>query len=183
MRTSMDGYSCGGARGAYVYIAKKVSTEIADVLPNKPAPGCVNIYVLMNDGTLATEEVKNAVAAACSEDTARPLTDFVSVADAEKVKYNISFTYFIQRGAAKSATEIEAEVEKAVQDYISWQCGKFGRDIVPDRLREYLYEAGIKRIVLNEPAFTVLRDGKDNTVPQVASIGEIQIVNGGYEDE
>lgn len=183
MRTSMDGYSCGGARGAYVYIAKKVSTEIADVLPNKPAPGCVNIYVLMNDGTLATEEVKNAVAAACSEDTARPLTDFVSVADAETVKYNISFTYFIQRGAAKSATEIEAEVEKAVQDYISWQCGKFGRDIVPDRLREYLYEAGIKRIVLNEPAFTVLRDGKDNTVPQVASIGEIQIVNGGYEDE
>lgn len=183
MRTSMDGYSCGGARGAYVYIAKKVSTEIADVLPNKPAPGCVNIYVLMNDGTLATEEVKNAVAAACSEDTARPLTDFVSVADAEKVEYNISFTYFIQRGAAKSATEIEAEVEKAVQDYISWQCGKFGRDIVPDRLREYLYEAGIKRIVLNEPAFTVLRDGKDNTVPQVASIGEIQIVNGGYEDE
>lgn len=183
MRTSMDGYSCGGARGAYVYIAKKVSTEIADVLPNKPAPGCVNIYVLMNDGTLATEEVKNAVAAACSDDTARPLTDFVSVVDAEKVEYNISFTYYIQRGAAKSATEIEAEVEKAVQDYISWQCGKFGRDIVPDRLREYLYEAGVKRIVLNEPMFTVLRDGKDDTVPQVASIGEIQIVNGGYEDE
>ncbi len=183
MRMSMDGYSCAGARGAYAYIAKQVSTEIADVLPNRPAPGCVNIYVLMNDGTLATEEVKNAVAAACSDDTVRPLTDFVSVTDAETVEYNISFTYYIQRGSAKSATEIEAEVKKAVQAYVSWQSGKFGRDIVPDRLREYLYAAGIKRIVLNEPVFTVLRDGKDNTVPQVASVGEIQIVNGGYEDE
>lgn len=183
MRTSMDGYSCAGARGAYVYIAKKISTEISDVLPNRPAPGCVNIYVLMNDGTLATEEVKNAVATACSAETVRPLTDFVSVADAEQVKYNISFTYYIQRGTSKSATEIEAEVANAVQAYVTWQCGKFGRDIVPDRLREYLYGAGIKRITLNEPVFTVLRDGLDNTVPQVASVGGIEIINGGYEDE
>ena len=36
---------------------------------------------------------------------------------------------------------------------------------------------------MNEPVFTVLRDGLDNTVPQVASIGEIEIINGGYEDE
>lgn len=183
MRTSMDGYSSAGARGAYVYMAKKVSTEIADVLPNCPSPGCVNIYVLMNNGTLATEEMKNAVSAACSAETVRPLTDFVSVEDAEQVKYNISFTYYIQRGTTKSATEIEAEVAKAVESYVSWQCGKLGRDIVPDRLREYLYSAGIKRITLNEPVFTVLRDGLDNTVPQVASVGEIEIINGGYEDE
>lgn len=183
MRTSMDGYSCAGARGAYIYIAKKVSTEIADVLPNCPAPGCVNIYLLMDDGSLATQEMKNAVLDACSAETARPLTDLVSVADAEQVRYNISFTYYIQRGVSKSATEIEAEVANAVQSYVSWQCGKFGRDIVPDRLREYLYGAGIKRITLNEPRFTVLRDGMDNTVPQVASVGEIEIINGGYEDE
>lgn len=183
MRTSMDGYSCAGARGAYVYIAKKVSTEIADVLPNCPAPGCVNIYLLMDDGTLATEEMKNAVLAACSEENARPLSDFVSVVDAEQVEYNISFTYYIQRGTGKSAIEIEADVANAVQNYVAWQCGKFGRDIVPDKLREYLYSAGIKRITLNEPAFAVLRDGKDNTVPQVARIGEINVINGGYEDE
>jgi len=183
MRTSMDGYSSAGARGAYVYIAKKVSTEIADVLPNRPAPGYVNIYVLMDDGTLATEEVKNAVAQACSDETVRPLTDFVAVADAEQVPYNISLTYYIQRGTSKSAVEIEADVQKAIQEYVSWQCAKFGRDIVPDKLREYLYAAGIKRIVLNEPAFTVLRDGLDNTVPQVAAVANIDIINGGYEDE
>lgn len=183
MRTSMDGYSCAGARGAYVYMAKKVSTKIADVLPNSPDPGCVNIYVLMEDGTLATEEIKNAVYAACSAETARPLTDFVSVEDAEQVEYNISFTYYIQKGTSKSATEIETEVANAVQSYVAWQCGKFGRDIVPDKLREYLYGAGIKRITLNEPVFTVLRDGFDGSVPQVAHVGEIAIINGGYEDE
>ena len=183
MRTSMDGYSCAGARGAYVYFAKKVSTEIADVLPNCPAPGYVNIYLLMDDGTLATQEIKNAVLDACSDETVRPLTDLVSVEDAEQVKYNISFTYYIQRGVSKSATEVEADVANAVQSYISWQCGRFGRDIVPDRLREYLYGIGVKRIILNEPVFTVLRDGRDNTVPQVATVGEIEILNGGYEDE
>lgn len=183
LRASMDGYSCAGARGSYIYFAKRVSTEIADVLPNRPSPGCVNIYVLMNDGTVATEEIKKAVLAACNDDTVRPLTDYVSVEDAETVDYDIAFTYYIQSDNNTKASEIEDAVEKAVQDYVVWQCGKFGRDINPDKLREYLTGAGIKRIVLTEPVFTVLSDGKDNTVPQVAAVGDITITNGGYEDE
>lgn len=183
LRASMDGYSCAGARGGYIYFAKQVSTEIADVLPNQPSAGCVNIYVLMDDGTLATEEVKKAVLSACNDDAARPLTDYVSVEDAEMVDYNIAFTYFIQSDTSTSASDIEDAVNSAVQEYVAWQCGKFGRDINPDKLREYLADVGIKRIILTEPAFTVLRDGKDNTVPQVAKIGDITITNGGYEDE
>lgn len=183
MRTSMDGYSCAGSRGAYIYIAKKVSTEIADVIPNCPAPGRVNIYVLMNDGTLATPEMKNAVLSACSAETVRPLTDLVSVEDAETVDYNISFTYYLQRGTSKSAAEIESEVANAVEAYTAWQSGKFGRDILPDRLREYLYGAGIKRIALNEPEYTPLCNGMDGSAPQIARVGRIEIINGGYEDE
>ena len=137
----------------------------------------------MDDGTLATEEIKKAVLAACNDDAVRPLTDLVSVEDAETVEYNIAFTYYIQSDTATSATEIADDVSNAVQEYVSWQCGKFGRDINPDKLREYLADVGIKRITLTEPAFTVLRDGKDNTVPQVAKIGNITITNGGYEDE
>ena len=61
MRASMDGYSCAGARGSYEYFAKQVSTEIADVVANSPTPGVVKLYVLMDDGTIATEEMKKAV--------------------------------------------------------------------------------------------------------------------------
>lgn len=183
MRASMDAFSCAGARGGYIYWAKQVSTEIVDVVANSPVPGEVKIYVLMEGGTLAGEEMKNKVLAACSEDTKRPLTDHVFVEDAEVVPFDINFTYYLQTGRTKSAAEVAAAVNEAVEQYKAWQCGKLGRDINPDELREYLYHTGIKRIELNAPAFTALRDGRDKKVPQVARVGTVTITNGGYEDE
>ena len=183
IRASMDAYSCAGARGGYIYWAKQVSTEIADVVANSPTPGVVKIYVLMEDGTLAGEQMKSDVLAACNADEKRPLTDQVFVEDAEVVLYDINFTYYLQTGRTKSAAEIAAAVNAAVEQYKAWQCARLGRDINPDELREYLYHTGIKRIELTSPAFTVLRDGKDKTVPQVAAVGTVTITNGGYEDE
>ena len=183
MRSSMDSFSCAGARGSYIYFAKQVSTEIADVIANSPTPGVVKLYVLMDDGTLATKEIKNEVLAACSADEVRPLTDQVFVEDAEVVSYDINFTYYLQTGRTKSAAEVAAAVNEAVEQYKAWQCWKLGRDINPDELREYLYHTGIKRIELTAPAFTALRDGRDKKVPQVARVGTVTITNGGYEDE
>ena len=183
MRASMDAFSCAGARGGYIYWAKQVSTEIVDVVANSPVPGEVKIYVLMEGGALAGEEMKNKVLAACSEDTKRPLTDHVFVEDAEVVPFDINFTYYLQTGRTKSAAEVAAAVNEAVEQYKAWQCGKLGRDINPDELREYLYHTGIKRIELISPTFTALRDGRDKKVPQVARVGTVTITNGGYEDE
>ena len=76
-----------------------------------------------------------------------------------------------------------AAVDKAVENYVAWQSGKLGRDINPDKLREYLAGTGIKRIELSEPVFTRLRDGKDNSAPQIATLGTVTVTNGGYEDE
>lgn len=183
LRLSMDGYSCAGARGGYVYFAKQVSTEIADVVANSPAPGEVKIYVLMEGGTPAGAETKSEVLAACGDDEVRPLTDHVFVADAEQVAYDISFTYYLKSGGGKSAADIAAAVEGAVERYKAWQCAKLGRDINPDELREYLYHTGVKRVSLTAPAYTALRDGRDGAVPQVAKIGTVTITSGGYEDE
>ena len=183
MRASMDAYSCAGAKGSYIYFAKQVSTEIADVIAASPVPGVVRLYVLMRDGTLAGDEIKRAVLDACSADEVRPLTDQVFVEDAEIVPFDVSFTYYIQSGGNKSAADIAAEVRQAVERYKVWQCGKLGRDINPDELREYLYHTGVKRIELASPAFTALRDGRDKLTPQVAAVGTVTITNGGYEDE
>ena len=182
MRASMDAYSCAGARGSYEYFAKRVSTEIGDVTANSPTPGIVKLYVLMEDGTLATDEIKSAVLAACNADTVRPLTDQVFVEDVEPVPYDIEFTYYIQTSSGKSAAEIQAAVNAAVQEYTAWQDAKLGRDINPDELRERLYHTGVKRIVLREPEFLALRNDERNA-PQVAQIRNITVTNGGYEDE
>lgn len=195
MRASQDSYSTAGPVGGYIYHAKRVSTEIGDVVPNSPTPGVVNIYVLMQDGAPASEEIKRAVYAACSENEARPFTDFVSVCDPKQVSYNIDLTYYIPNDTTLSATGIQAAVQSAVDDFVAWQCGKLGRDINPSKLYQMLMEAGIKRLDLREPVFTVLRDGKldlgriygpdeiELTVPQIGAVSGINIVNGGYEDE
>lgn len=183
MRASQDAYSCAGAKGGYIYFAKQVSTEIADVVANSPSDGTVNLYVLMDDGTIATTEVKKAVLAACNDDTVRPLTDKVSVKDPQKVSYNIAFTYYVPKDSALSSIEIKAAVDKAVTEFVSWQCGKLGRDINPSELIGKLMQTGIKRVALTSPVFTTLRDGSDNTAPQVAAVGTITATNGGYEDE
>ncbi len=183
MRASMDGYSCAGATGGYIYFAKQVSTEISDVVANRPGDGRVNLYVLMDDGTIATAEIKSAVLAACSPDTVRPLTDYVEVQDPETVSYDIAFTYYIPRNSALSSIDIQAAVDAAVQKYVAWQCGRLGRDINPSYLIGLLMQTGIKRVVLTGPDYTALRDGRDNTVPQVAAVGTITATDGGYEDE
>lgn len=199
LRSSMDGLSSGGSRGSYIYNAKKVSMDIADVAANMSGAAEVTIYVLMADGTIAGSEIKAAVLASCNPDDARPLTDHVLVGDPAVVNYNISLTYYINKDTTTSATEIQAAVQAATQEYVAWQAGKLGRDINPDKLREYLTNVGktydkdtgqyvgtsaIKRIVLQTPSFVKLVDGRENgTVPQVAKVGTITLTNGGYEDE
>ncbi len=183
MRSSMDAYSTAGATGSYIYWAKQVSTEIKDVAAVSPTPGVVKIYVLMNDGKLADEEMKAKVLSECSADERRPLTDWVFVEDAEVVPYEIAFTYYTRSDASISATDLSAAVQKAVENFISWQCGKLGRDINPSYLIGELMKTGVKRVELMEPAFTKLRDGSDKTVPQIAALQGFPVIyNGGYEN-
>ena len=184
LRLSMDAYSTAGARGSYIYWAKQESTEIADVIAASPSPGVVKLYVLMNDGTPAGEEMKARVLAACSADDRRPLTDYVSVDDPETVDYRVRFTYYIQEDSTVSVGELEAAVRDKVEQYTAWQCAKLGRDINPSRLISMLMETGIKRVDLTEPAFVSLKDGSGTAAPQLARLaGEPEIINGGYEDE
>ncbi len=182
---SMDAWSTAGPKGGYIYFAKQVSSEIADVIAKQPSPGTVAIYALMKDGTIASSEIKQKILEACSEDYKRPLTDHVTVEDPSTVSFNISLTYYTAYGTAKSQSEMLADVQKAVNDYIAWQQSKIGRDINPDKLREFVLAAGVKRMVITEPVFTHLIDGtEENTdIPQVAAIGNTTIFDGGYEDE
>lgn len=192
MRASMDSYSTAGPMGGYVYHAQRVSTEIAHVVANSPIPGEVRLYVLMDDGRVAGEEIKQAVLDACNDDTIRPMTDHVLMDDPEMVRYDIDFTYWIHSRQTVGTAEIQRKVDAAVQEYIRWQSAKLGRDINPSTLIGMLMQTGIKRVELRTPVFTPLRDGKlalgrvydyADTIPQIATVGNVSIISGGYEDE
>lgn len=181
MRTSLDAQSTAGPKGSYVYHAKSVSAEIADVAVISPDAGEVELYVLMDDGTLAGSTIKGLVLAACSSDNVRPLTDQVSVKDADIVTYNINLTYYLKTGT--DATEIQAAVNTAVAEYLAWQAGAFGRDINPSKLISLLMATGIKRVAVTAPVFTSLSAGDAETTPQVAKLDTATVISGGYEDE
>ena len=186
LMNSTDAWSAAGPVGAYQYFAKSVSTDIADVVVNSPSPGEVNIYALMEDGTKAGSAIKSLIFAACNDKEVRPLTDSVSVEDPDEVTYNIDLTYYMSTESDKSATEITDDVNTAISEYQMWQAGRLGRDINPSKLIQMLIEAGAKRAVITSPVYTHLEDGSDvlnHPVPQIAKIGTVTVVNGGYEDE
>lgn len=181
---SQDAYSTAGAIGAYEYWAKSVNVNIEDVRVTSPNPGEVKLYVLMNDGTKASEEIKTAVQAACSADKVRPLTDHVEVVDPTEILYNINLVYYLKKDSANSAAEIEAGVEAAINNYVIWQSAKLGRDINPSALiSEIMKVDGVKRVEVTEPSFTVVADGSGGTTPSVAKAQTITANNGGYEDD
>lgn len=183
LKSSVSAWSCAGPRNGYIYYAKAVSTEIADVVVNSPSPGEVYIYALMSDGTKAGSAVKSLIENACNADDVRPLTDMVTVADPEEVSYDITLTYYMSSESQKSAAEIQQDVESAVNDFIEWQYSRIGRDINPSKLVQMIVAAGAKRVEITSPVFTHLKDGSDNTAPEIAQIGTISLTNGGYEDE
>ena len=186
---SQAAWSSAGPVGSYKYFAKSVSTKIADVVANSPSPGTVCLYAVMDDGSIAPDETKKAMVEVCSADEVRPLTDHVISGDPDVVNYNIDLTYYLTRDGDISAADAQTRVNEAVQQYISWQSGKMGRDINPDKLRYLLLEVGIKRVDLQQPVFTPLEDGKPSVdltsdkVPQVAKAGTVTVKSGGYEDE
>ena len=195
LRMSQDAYSTCGAEGAYIYFAKRADSEIKDVVVNSPYDGEVYIYCMLQNGNKAGIEEKALVEAECRASDRRPLTDKVTVSDPEYVNYTVTMTYYTPKNATASATSIANAVTAAVNDYVAWQCGKLGRDIVPDELVARVIGAGAKRCVITSPVYTVLRDGVidysdydpdtdfGDTVPQLAHCTAINLTNGGVEDE
>ena len=107
----------------------------------------------------------------------RPLTDNVTVGAPDVVPYNIAATYYINKSDRANTEAIQDGAQQAVEDYQAWQSARIGRDINPDELRGYMKNAGVKRITITEPAFTVLTD------QQIAQCGTVSLTYGGLEDD
>lgn len=148
----------------------------------KSGAGEVEIFVLMENGTPAGDEIKAAVAAACSAEKVRPLTDNVEILDPGKREFSVDLTYYMKRGTTGAAAMINA-VEAAVEEYIGWQTARMGRDINPSKLHEMVMATGVKRVEIRSPVYTVLSDGTGGRTPELAVLRDMQVVNGGMEEE
>lgn len=180
IRLAPNSFSVAGPEKAYVYHAKSVSSSVLDVSVTSPTPGEVDVYVLLAGGKLPSQETLEQIAAYLSDETIRPLTDFVKVLAPKAVNYELELHYWISREDSSRAEQIKADVERAVEKYRVWQQGKIGRDILPARLIQYVMQAGASRIdnQTMKPA-----DFQKLESDQVAQCTGVKIVYEGYKDE
>ena len=171
-----ESYSCAGSKGAYIFWTKTASALISDVAVISPEPCKVNVYALLEGGQLPGEEMLATIDSVLNARTVRPLTDQVAVLPPTVKNYNVNLTYYIDTDEATSAVAIQLAVQNAVAEYVAWQKEKLGRDINPTELYHRIREAGAKRAVIAEPAFSVVAPS------EVAIENTVTVTFGGLED-
>lgn len=170
-------YSVAGPEDSYEYWTRTYNSNITDVLIYSDNPVEVIIEFIMKDGELPSESMVQGLQTFLQNEQIRPLTDKVIVRKPETVDYTINAKYFINKSDLKKVDTIKAAVDKAVNEYVVWQCSKIGRDINPSKLIQMMVEAGAKRVELSLPIFQVI--GKAN----VAKLSKKTITYGGLEDD
>lgn len=171
------GYSTAGPTNAYIYHTKNVSSDIGDVYVTSEAAGEVDVYFIMDDGSIPTASMIQEVLDYLDDKSIRPLTDLVSVKAPTQQTYNIDITYYIPRSSESAVATIQEDVASAVSAYNMWQTEKIGRDINPSFLIQKVMEAGAKRVTVTSPTYTVLSEST------VAQTGTVTVNYGGVEDD
>lgn len=171
-------WSTAGPDDAYKYWVRTFNPAISDVMVGSDIPGEVDIYFILQDGTLPEETMIAELDEYLKNEEIRPLTDRVIVRAPRTQEYRIDLTYYINRSDRARASAINDRVQEAVQRYISWQKERIGRDINPDELRKMLLLAGAKRLEIREPQFSAI------TQASIAlPAGEAKVLYGGIEDD
>lgn len=170
-------YSVAGPEEAYRYWITEFNSSISDVYLSSPEAGQVLIEFILEGGELPNEAMVRSLADYLANENIRPLTDEVIVQLPAIATFNVNVQYWINRSDINKAATIQAAVEQAVTDYVSWQQSKIGRDINPDKLISLMEQAGAKRVAVTEPVFSVMPDAT------IGRIGTKAVSYGGIEND
>lgn len=177
IRQAPEGFSNAGSEGAYIFHVKSVSSLITDVLVTSENPGEVDIYALLEGGELPETEMLTAIEEHLRKDNVRPLTDLVYVRAPFTVDYSINLRYLIAESDAGDAAKIIARVNAALENFVTWQRSKIGRDINDTELYWRIRSAGAKRAEIIAPNFTAVPENS------VACADSIAIEYAGIEED
>lgn len=171
-------WSTAGPDDAYKYWVKTFNVGITDVRVDSQIPGEVDVCFILEGGGLPDEVMLEEVWNFLKNEEIRPLTDKVVVRAPTEYGYGLDLTYYINESDRMRAASIDAQVQKAAQEYIAWQQERIDRDVNPDKLRNLVISAGAKRIEVRAPTFQRISGGS------IAKLsGEAQVIYGGIEDD
>lgn len=133
-------------------------SDMESALDSADWPGTVDVRVILDNGELPGSEITTLVYDTLSDDTIRPLTDYVKVSAPNVVTYDLNVEYWVSSSNSTKLQAIRDAVEAAINEYLTWQKTKIGRDITPDELTQRAITAGAKRLNIISPVFTVITD-------------------------
>lgn len=143
-----------GPSEAYRAQALAISTDVLDAWAYMPQEdgedlaGHVEVPLILADGlsVQAKTELVAQVRATLSPDTTRPLTDYLTVSEAQAQTFHLTVMVGYP---ALGASDAAGNAQKAVQEYIAWQTHTLGRPCDPYYLIGLLYAAGVERAYID----------------------------------
>lgn len=145
-----DAFTVAGPEAAYVFHALTADVTIADAVATSPAPGEVLVSLLSEtgDGTATSAQIA-AVKAVLDNDEVRPLTDFVTVASATRIDFDVQAVLTIGSGPDPAIV-----LEKANADLATYraQRRRIGRMVSRSGIIGALQVEGVEKTALALPA-------------------------------
>jgi phage-related baseplate assembly protein len=140
-------FSVAGPKDAYKFFALSASPLILDVAivtysedTNCPR-GQINIYPLLANGELANQALLDAIHETCSDDSIRPISDYIVVVNASKVEY--SLTINIVKKTGSNNVEILALLNPLIIAFGKAKMLKLGLDIVNSEIEALCRVSGV----------------------------------------
>jgi len=127
-----NSFSVAGPKKAYEFFAKSANQSIIDVKVTSNAPGQVDIYALLQDGTIPNQDILNQILAICNDEKVRPLTDSVFVHAPTEIDYDIVVELILYTGALDD--EVLSTVNSNLNDYKQKTLNLLGCDVVRSQL-------------------------------------------------
>lgn len=140
-----DGYSVAGPEGAYTYHALSASSEVLDASASSSTPGQVDVYILPRNGETASDALCKTVLDHLSDETRRPLTDYVVVHPAEIVRYSISAE--INTFSGPDSSVVMASAQSRIETYTA-NAMRLGRAITLSGVYAALHTDGVEKVNL-----------------------------------
>lgn len=176
---SPSGYATTGTEDSYLYWCKQYDSGLTNnnVKILNPEGLDIKIIVVKDGGEIPDADYLTGLEQYIKNNKKNPMGDIVTAVAASAVSYDIELTYYINKSDLANIEDIKANVSLAVETYKVWQQAKIGRDINPDYLRSLLIQAGIKRVNIVSPSYTVV----DSL--SIAKHNDTSITYGGVEDD
>lgn len=170
-------YSTAGPEDEYIELVKKYSNNIIDVHTITRKESVVQIYVLLQNGSVPDGTKLQAIKAFLEEQKLTPDTDKIEVLAPEIVNYTIEATYYISYYKKEMEQTIKESIEEIAIEFEEYTKSKIGRAINPDMLIAFVNTAGASRIAIKTPTYKKIEEN------QVAICTKVNLIYGGLEKE